>query len=150
MSDGSIIWNKMHPKREENVTSLDSKFISQTDCIRAAPCSIVMFSDSDPDDYQHVDNLIDGNRDRVNTAHGWMAQLAPRTSDPGTSKATTLQAYSLNTGQTVPLGDFDSVLHTSETLPELEKNRREGLVLQKQARSNLRAALARADRASVV
>ena len=115
LSDGSIIWNKMHPKRDENVTSLDSKFISQTDCIRAVPCSIVMFSDSDPDDYQRVDNLIDGNRDRVNTAHGWMAQLAPRTSDPGTSKATTLQAYSLNTGQTVPLGDFDRVLHTSET-----------------------------------
>ena len=30
------------------------------------------------------------------------------------------------------------------SLPELEKNRREGLVLQKQARSDLKAALARA------
>lgn len=117
LSDGVTIWKKPHPRIPGGVMGLDSQFISQTDCADASPCSVTLFPDSNPDSHQRVDNILTDPTSQLSTAHGWVAQLAPGAApvdEDEDEEQTTMQAHSLDTGETVPLGDFNRVLNSSE------------------------------------
>ncbi|MDO5093000.1 MAG: PQQ-binding-like beta-propeller repeat protein [Propionibacteriaceae bacterium] len=120
LSDGSVIWTTTVAQRAGSGAVSGSLFVKEMTCTdegetRVGTCSLELFLHSDPRNIRRVESIV-RTSGVLPAAHGWVIQLAPE-GPPITSRDanTAMQALHLETGETVPLGEFREVQHVSET-----------------------------------
>ncbi len=149
LSDGKVLWEK---PITNSMMATSSKLLDIPYCSFAQEkmlCTVVTLDHNDPANRHTYDDVSInyGLATQHMPVQGWVAQLTPGAEPPGENTDVTMQALNLETGETVPLGEFMTtravsatqlvLQHADDTLAVFDPTSRTVTELEKPASSEL-------------
>ncbi|MDO5092998.1 MAG: PQQ-binding-like beta-propeller repeat protein [Propionibacteriaceae bacterium] len=119
LTDGATLWYRDDDGNIDSGTAGLSHFIALPNC-QEAVCPAEVFADTDPADTREIQYIRAQGGSKTPLASGWLVQPTTGTTPDSTSGPIAMQAYSIDTEETVPLGPFRFVYPASPTRLVLE------------------------------